>query len=169
MSDTAQGPGWWLASDGKWYPPEQWTGPPARGPAAQPAYPAQGPVAGQPPYGGAALPPSYAGYATNTPYGSYGLAPQKKTNGMAIAALVCGCAGLFFLPAILGIIFGFVARSQIRRSNGVQKGEGMALAGILVAIGWLALLVLSITLGHHNNNGTIDPALVMGHLGGLFP
>jgi hypothetical protein len=23
MSDTAQGPGWWVASDGKWYPPEQ--------------------------------------------------------------------------------------------------------------------------------------------------
>jgi hypothetical protein len=22
MSDTTQGPGWWLASDGKWYPPE---------------------------------------------------------------------------------------------------------------------------------------------------
>jgi|GEM_PF-3210550 len=23
MSDVAQGPGWWIASDGKWYPPEQ--------------------------------------------------------------------------------------------------------------------------------------------------
>ena len=23
MSDTSQGPGWWQASDGKWYPPEQ--------------------------------------------------------------------------------------------------------------------------------------------------
>jgi hypothetical protein len=23
MSDTAQGPGWWIASDGLWYPPEQ--------------------------------------------------------------------------------------------------------------------------------------------------
>lgn len=22
MSDTAQGPGWWMASDGKWYPPQ---------------------------------------------------------------------------------------------------------------------------------------------------
>src|ERR1700761_880216 len=34
MSDTSQGPGWWLASDGKWYPPEQWTGPPNTGPPA---------------------------------------------------------------------------------------------------------------------------------------
>ena len=23
MSDSPQGPGWWQASDGKWYPPEQ--------------------------------------------------------------------------------------------------------------------------------------------------
>ena len=27
MSDASQGPGWWQASDGKWYPPEQAQGP----------------------------------------------------------------------------------------------------------------------------------------------
>ena len=32
MSDTSQGPGWWLASDGKWYPPEQH---PSRQPGAE--------------------------------------------------------------------------------------------------------------------------------------
>jgi hypothetical protein len=31
MSDTSQGPGWWQASDGKWYPPES-------SPGASPAY-----------------------------------------------------------------------------------------------------------------------------------
>jgi len=25
VSDHQQGPGWWLASDGKWYPPPGWT------------------------------------------------------------------------------------------------------------------------------------------------
>lgn len=39
MSDTSQGPGWWQASDGKWYPPEQ-----APGAAPQPA---QQPVGGR--------------------------------------------------------------------------------------------------------------------------
>jgi hypothetical protein len=29
MSDTSQGPGWWLAPDGKWYPPETAAGIPA--------------------------------------------------------------------------------------------------------------------------------------------
>jgi hypothetical protein len=32
MSDTAQGPGWWIASDEKWYPPELQ-------PSARPAHP----------------------------------------------------------------------------------------------------------------------------------
>jgi len=45
MSDVSQGPGWWEASDGKWYPPEQ--SPAAQVPAAAPtgAYPS-GPSSG---------------------------------------------------------------------------------------------------------------------------
>jgi hypothetical protein len=36
MSDTQQGVGWWLASDGKWYPPEQAPGATAPPPPSQP-------------------------------------------------------------------------------------------------------------------------------------
>lgn len=36
MSDQSQGPGWWQASDGKWYPPEQSPAPPGGGPAGTP-------------------------------------------------------------------------------------------------------------------------------------
>jgi Domain of unknown function (DUF4190) len=171
MSDTSQGPGWWLASDGKWYPPELWTGPPSTGPAGSPAqaqphyptYPAQGPAAA-PGYGGS-VPPSYALYGATgsaTPSAS-ARADQRKTNGLAVAGLVCGCVGfLFFIPAALGIIFGFVARSQIAKSNGTQKGSGMALAGIIVGFAWIALLVLAIALGHNNNdnNGVVSPVLL---------
>lgn len=42
MSDTSQGPGWWQASDGKWYPPEQAAGGTAAGgasPAGAPGSP----------------------------------------------------------------------------------------------------------------------------------
>jgi cytoskeletal protein RodZ len=40
MSDASQGPGWWLASDGKWYPPELAQGyvPPPQAPAPIPPY-----------------------------------------------------------------------------------------------------------------------------------
>lgn len=47
MSDTSQGPGWWQASDGKWYPPEQ-------APGAAPTGAAPG---GPPP--GYGTPPAY--------------------------------------------------------------------------------------------------------------
>jgi hypothetical protein len=153
MSDTAQGPGWWLASDGRWYPPELWTGPPNTGPPTVPAYPAQA--------------PAYGAAGTVAPPYAYRPSVPQKTNGLAIASLICACAGLFLLPAILGVVFGFVARTQIRRSNGLQKGDGLAIAGIIVGFGWLALLVLGIALSAstNNNTGVIGPAALMGQLG----
>jgi hypothetical protein len=83
---------------------------------------------------------------------------------LAIAALVCSCAGfILFIPAVLGIIFGFISRSQIRQSKGGQKGDGMAIAGIIVGFAWIALLALLIALGHANNdtnNGVVNPAVL---------
>lgn len=69
MSEQSQGPGWWQASDGKWYPPEQAPAPTAQQPAAdptaqQPAYGAPGyaaPAAGAPAYGAPAPAAAAAG------------------------------------------------------------------------------------------------------------
>jgi hypothetical protein len=170
MSETSQGHGWWLASDGKWYPPEAWTGPPPQtgqapytaagypagyqsvepAPAYPPAYPSQG----YPPAGSAGNPSAgypYPGYsnAGYPPQGSSWTAPPR-TNGLAIASLICACAGiipfLFGLPSVLGIIFGFVARSQIRNARGAQNGAGLALAGIIVGFSIVGLFFLVIVL-----------------------
>lgn len=164
MSDTSQGPGWWLASDGKWYPPELWTGPPLSGPAfpqgAPSAYPGQ---AGAPsssaaaPYAGQFPPHGYV------PHASYGGPRVRQNNGLAIASLVCSCAGFVLLvPAVLGIIFGFVARSQIGRSGGTQGGDGLALAGIIVGFGWIALFVIvGVVNASHNTNGVVALSLLI--------
>ncbi len=187
MSDTSRGPGWWLASDGKWYPPELWTGPPGTAPpvagtvapqVVAPTFPAQGQTAaakGTFPTG----PPAYGA----TPYPQYGAAPavrygpgapygqdvhvQRKTNGLAIASLICACAGLFFLPAVLGVVFGFIARSQIKGSHGAQRGDGLAIAGIIVGFGWLALVLLGLILdaSHHNTNDAVMPVPLTALLG----
>jgi hypothetical protein len=188
MSDTSQGPGWWLASDGKWYPPELWTGPPTTAPpttasgtpSAAPAYPSQvpsyppqvpspsQPPGGIPPGAGPYPPHGYGqfpgGYGQSAPYAPYA-AGTKKTNGLAIASLVCGCAGfLFFIPAILAVVLGFVARSQIRRSAGTQSGDGLAIAGIIVGFAWIALFVIVLILGAANNNSS-GSGVVLGVLG----
>ena len=74
--------------------------------------------------------------------------PTGPNNGMAIAALCCGIAGfLCVVPAILGIIFGFVAKNQIRDSGYTQRGDGMATAGIVLGIVWIALSVVLLATG----------------------
>jgi peptidyl-prolyl cis-trans isomerase B (cyclophilin B) len=70
-------------------------------------------------------------------------APVQQTNGMAIAALV---AALLFAP--LGIIFGHIARAQIRRTG--EAGSGLALAGLIIGylftIGAIVLTVIMVIL-----------------------
>jgi hypothetical protein len=51
--------------------------------------------------------------------------PNAQTSGLAIAALVVS----FFIP-FLGIILGFVARSDISNSKGSKTGENLANLGI---------------------------------------
>ena len=77
--------------------------------------------------------------------------PTGRNNGMAIAALCCGIAGfLCIIPAILGIIFGFVAKNQIRDSGYTQRGDGMATWGIVLGIVWIALTILLVATGGVN-------------------
>jgi hypothetical protein len=64
---------------------------------------------------------------------------------MAIAGFVLGLLGLFGITAILGIVFGSVALSRIRRT--AQEGRGLAIAGIVLGSCWLAVLVLTVIAG----------------------
>ena len=215
MSDVSQGEGWWLASDGKWYPPESnpqpvvpppspdqppagdpgepagnlefggWPalpsdpepmapvadptvaspptyGPPAYGPPASGPPPAPGqlpppnlPPPGQYPPGspgyaapGMAFPPGgpQAGWAPGTP-----AAPAGSTNGLAIASLVLGILWLAGFGSILAVIFGFIARPQMRARN--QRGNGLSIAGIVLGFVGIAVLILGI-IGVVASNGS---------------
>jgi hypothetical protein len=48
------------------------------------------------------------------------------------------------VPSAVGIVFGFVARSKIRDSNGTQRGDGLAVAGIMVGFVVVGLVLLVI-------------------------
>ena len=93
---------------------------------------------------GAPIPPGY-GYpppGTMPPYYYPGY-QVRRTNGLAIAALVCGICGFIYLvPAILGIVFGSVALRQTKRDG--TDGRGMAIAGIVTGSAWVALVVVVI-------------------------
>jgi hypothetical protein len=53
------------------------------------------------------------------------------TNDVAIASLVCSLFGwLCVIGPILGLILGFLALGQIKRTG--QRGRGMAIAGIVI-------------------------------------
>jgi hypothetical protein len=69
--------------------------------------------------------------------------PAAKTNGLAMASLACGLAQFVFGPvtAIPAIVFGHVARHQIKRTG--EQGAGLALAGLM--LGW-ATVILAIVL-----------------------
>jgi len=106
---------------------------PGYDPYGQQPYSSQ-PYSGQPAYPPpVAYPqPMYAGYAAPRP-----------TNGLAIAALICGIAGLVIFPivaSVLGVIFGHIAKKQIRESG--ENGDGLALGGLITGYIGLGLYVL---------------------------
>jgi hypothetical protein len=65
--------------------------------------------------------------------------PMARTNGFAIASLACGLGQFMVGPlaTIPAIVFGHMARSQIRRTG--EQGAGLALAGLV--LGWGAVIL----------------------------
>jgi len=121
------GPGWWLASDGRYYPPEQ-----APGTQVPP-------------------PPSFTAYS---PYGAPVV--QASTNGLAIASLVLGILWLYWIGSILALVFGYVAKGQIDRSAGRQTGRGLAIAGIVLGWIGVAMAIIAVVFAIALANGSTD-------------
>ena len=127
MSDTSQGPGWWQASDGKWYPPEQ-------APGAGSAGPAGPPPGGPPPAYGAA--PAYG-----APAGSDGAPGPRASWGERVIAFLIDYAiivAFYIILAIVGSIAGAISD---------------ALGAIVFLLGYLVVLAYSFYIGYLNGLG----------------
>lgn len=107
------------------YPP----GPPPPGPAGYPP--------GPPPPGAGGYPPP--GYYP-PPYGAP-MAMMPTTSGMAVAGFVLSFFGCL---AILGLIFSIIGYNEVKGSNGMKKGGGLALAGIIISCCVLFLNIILI-------------------------
>jgi Domain of unknown function (DUF4190) len=75
-----------------------------------------------------------------------GSAAGTRSNGLAIASLVCGIVGLIIFAPILGplaIIFGAVGLSRAKSGAGHR---GMAIAGLVLGVIdvvlWIVLLIV---------------------------
>jgi hypothetical protein len=103
-------------------------------------------------------PPSDKTYSPSSNY------ETVSTNSMAAASLVlgvialCSCCGtwvpllgygcfvIFPLVSLLGLILGITGKMQISRSGGSQKGDGIALIGIVMNGLWIFLFIIYIIL-----------------------
>jgi hypothetical protein len=141
MSDTSQGPGWWLASDGKWYPPEAASPPPPQQPPPpQPEQPAATP-AQQPPAsvpqqaptpGYGAPPPGYA-----APVQSYTPppGPQGGMNG-CLKAFLIGLAVLFVGSIIVAAILVFAVGSAVHHASNQIEADSKAAAATCAGVSY---------------------------------
>ena len=72
---------------------------------------------------------------------------EPQTDGKAIGSLICGIASVTILSILAGIpavILGHISRSDIRKSGGRLKGEGLALAGLIM--GYISLAIIPLVL-----------------------
>ena len=159
MSDAPMGEGWWMASDGKWYPPQP-TQEPA---AAPPPAPPEPPVSPAPP-----MTPPPPGFPPPAPYppqpGGYGYAPpmpmkpKSSTDaivwvslGFGVAAIILSVAcGVFGAPlGLVSIITGIVGLSQKKKKNEPENkwaawvGIGTGVLSFLITILFVVFVALS--------------------------
>lgn len=153
MSDTAQGPGWWLASDGKWYSPEQAAGTPP--PQTVTSNPVQVQAASQPKQtnsitiDGAAVPPLVAiGAGSLVVLGS--LLAWATVSAGIINASAAGTDG----DGKVTLIFGLVAIAAVAifmkiRSVWLLIGAGVA---FLVCLGVSIYDTINVSSTHIGNS-----------------
>lgn len=90
--------------------------------------------------------------------GGYGY-PAPQQNQKALWAMILGilsivCCGIF--AGIPALILGNSAKNEIAASGGMQTGDGMAKAGVI--LGWISIalsiigLIFALTTGAFTNN-----------------
>lgn len=82
-----------------------------------------------------------------TTSGQPGRQQLSQTSGLAIAGFIFSLLWMFGLGSLLAVILSVAARRKIRNSMGVQKGESLAVAGLIIGILGLVGLAFLILFG----------------------
>lgn len=86
--------------------------------------------------------------------GAFGAYEPPKSNGIAVAALVCGIIGALIAWAPFVVIFGLILAilavifgvQGLKRAKEVDKGRGVALAGLILGVAGIVLSAIGIWL-----------------------
>ena len=132
-------------------PTPSWSAPPPP-PPTTPSWSAPPP----PPFGGTPGVSPGTGYGPTPAYTGPTSGSGQKTNVLAIVSLVSGILALLtcggcFVVSIAAIVTGVMGRNQIRDSNGLEKGDGLALGGLITGgvglVLGLGVLIISLAAG----------------------
>jgi hypothetical protein len=110
------------------------------GPVVLPA-PAPSPTPVAPPI--SPVPPTFA---SNIPASAYSNEPPPaftrppETSGKAIGSLISGLLAWIFPAAVVAIVLGHLALSEINKSAGRIRGRGMAIAGLVLGYGGVLII-----------------------------
>jgi len=73
-----------------------------------------------------------------------GFVEPPTTSGKAVGSLICGFLFFCFPAAIVAIVLGHLSLSEIRKSAGRLKGQGIAVAGLV--LGYLGVVMIPFIL-----------------------
>lgn len=70
--------------------------------------------------------------------------PKRRYCGVAIAGFAFSIAGActLGLTGLVGIVLGLIALARIRRSDGLLRGKGLAVSGLVLGGAWVVMLTL---------------------------
>ncbi len=94
--------------------------------------------------------------------------PVRPTCSTATISLVFGILSWFALPfigAVIAIVCGHMARSEIRRAPGGMEGDGLAVGGLILGYLHLALIMVVIVVVFVFLGGLAFFATLAHHLG----
>jgi hypothetical protein len=94
---------------------------------------------------GNAPPPGMPAMPYQQPYAQPMVMPRNS--GMAIAGFVLALLSC----SLLGLIFSIIGYSECKKSMGTVKGEGLALAGIIISIVWILFSILYFAASSHHS------------------
>jgi hypothetical protein len=80
--------------------------------------------------------------------GNYAVEPVKTSSEAIISLIsaVLGWLGFFGLGGIIAVIFGHIAKNQIRKSGGRLGGDGLATAGLILGYVNIAITLIGFCL-----------------------